>query len=253
MAHRSVRTCRGTCGGFSLVELLVVLGVLALLTGILVPALGAARESARRVQCLSNLRQLAAAAHQYAAEHDGLYPVGFYKANSPPYSFGYEWDFTVVLNHSTGVREVKPGLLWSGRGDGRVQQCPSFEGRSMTLMDPFTGYNYNVSYIGHGDSEVVKQPAKVADVRSPAATALFGDGQWESGANKYMRSPRPHRGDTFGARHSGTQGFRHRGTTNVAFCDGHAESLGTRYTAGNKRVVAGTGFLSEDNSLYDLE
>jgi len=37
-------------------------------------------------------------------------------------------------------------------------------------------------------------------------------------------------GDQFSARWAGTQGFRHRGQTNVAFCDGHAESLGTRYT-----------------------
>jgi prepilin-type processing-associated H-X9-DG protein len=140
-----------------------------------------------------------------------------------------------------------------GRGDAKVQQCPSFDGRSNTLSDPFTGYNYNVSYIGHGDLEVVKTPARVTDVKSPAQTALFGDGEWGTGANKFMRSPRPHPGDTFGARHAGTQGFRHRGATNAAFCDGHAETLRQRHTGGSERVASGTGFLSEDNSLYDLE
>ena len=234
---------------FSLVELLVVLGILALFTGIVLPAVGTAREAAKRAQCLANLRQLAAAAHGYAADHDGAYPSGYFSAGRT----AYHWDFTLVLNPQTGVREVKPGLLWAGRGDGQVQQCPSFDGRSNTPMDPYTGYNYNVSYIGHGEWEPVKQPARVADVRSPARTALFGDGQWASGANKYMRPPKPHAGDTFTARHAGTQGYRHRGATNVAFCDGHAETLRERFTAGNPLVADGTGFLSEDNSLYDLE
>lgn len=238
---------------FTLVELLVVIAIVGLLIALLVPALASARGSARSVQCLGNLRQLAAAAHQYAAENDGHYPSGFFTATSPPLALGYNWDFTLVLDSSTGRREVKPGLLWAGRGDGKVQQCPSFDGRSGTLMDPFTGYNYNVSYIGHGELEAAKAPARVTDVKSPARTALFGDGQWASGANKYMRSPRPHPGDLFGARHAGTQGFRHRGATNVAFCDGHAESLRTRYTGGSNFVAEGTGFLSEDNSLYDLE
>lgn len=244
---------------FSLIELLVVLGILALVAGLVLPALGAARESARRAQCLGNLRQLAAAAHAYAASHDGLYPSGYYSpepdepAASRQYAIAYGWDFTTVLHRKTGVREVKPGLLWAGRGDAKVQQCPSYEGRSNTLMDPYTGYNYNVSYIGHGDLEAVKQPARVTDVRSPALTALFGDGQLASGANKYMRSPKPHPGDTFGARHTGTQGYRHRGATNVAFCDGHAETWRDRYTGGNNAVAAGTGFLSDDNTLYDLE
>ena len=236
-------------GAFSLVELLVVLGILALVMGIVLPAVGTARDAAKRTQCLSNLRQLAAAAHGYAADNDGSYPSTYYSVGP----VGYHWDFTIVLNPKTGVREVKPGLLWRGRGDAEVQQCPSYDGRSNTLMDPYTGYNYNVSYIGHGDLEAAKRPARVDEVRSPARTALFGDGQWASGANKYMRPPKTHAGDTFTARHAGTQGYRHRGATNVAFCDGHAETLRERYTAGSKSVADGTGFLSEDNSLYDLE
>jgi prepilin-type processing-associated H-X9-DG protein len=256
MRHRTIHCAArafSRASAFSLVELLVVVGIVALVIALVLPALGAARESAKSVQCLSNLRQLATSAHQYAADNEGHYPIGYYSAVSPPYAYGHNWDFTLVLNQSTGQREVRPGLLWMGRGDAKVQQCPSFDGRSTTLMDPYSGYNYNVSYIGHGDLEVVKAPARVADVRSPARTALFGDGEWGSGANKFMRSPRLHPGDTFGARHTGTQGFRHRGATNVAFCDGHAETLRQRHTGGNKFVAEATGFLSEDNSMYDLQ
>src|SRR5437763_14496097 len=60
--------------GFTLVELLVVIGIIALLIGILLPALNKARESARRVACISNMRQIAAAVLSFANEHQGFVP-----------------------------------------------------------------------------------------------------------------------------------------------------------------------------------
>lgn len=55
--------------GFTLIELLVVISIIALLVGILLPALGAARRTAQNSQCLSNIRQMDTAAMSFAADH----------------------------------------------------------------------------------------------------------------------------------------------------------------------------------------
>jgi len=63
---------RQTTGGFTLVELLVVIGIIALLISILLPSLNKARESARETQCLSNIRQWGLGYHMYAQNAKGL-------------------------------------------------------------------------------------------------------------------------------------------------------------------------------------
>lgn len=63
--------------GFTLIELLVVISVIALLIGILLPALGAARNSARDLQCQSNLRTIHQTLHAYATDNDQQIPIGY--------------------------------------------------------------------------------------------------------------------------------------------------------------------------------
>ncbi len=253
---KTVRKCKGQA--FTLVELLVVVAIIALLISILLPSLGRAKEVTRRVMCLSNMRQMATAAHSYATVSDDSFPIAYYFKVSPGLFVSYAWDFNSTKDWGTGKTRIEPGLLWCGAGVMEIQQCPSFRGAANWLEDPYTGYNYNTSYVGHGSGESIVSPVKTADVRNPAGCALFGDGQYAGGANKFMRAPWPSAGDAgFFGRAAGTQGFRHLGKTNVAFCDGHAVSLSECYTntdpAEVSNIAPGTGFLSSDNSMYDLE
>jgi prepilin-type processing-associated H-X9-DG protein len=242
--------------GFSLIETLVVVSTTAVLFGMLLPSLQTARQQAQKTVCLSNLRQMAIAAHNYAATYDGHYPLAYYNRREDTTPTFYAWDFITSRDWSgaTPVSHIRPGLLWAGQTIEKIQQCPAFNGADNALDDPYTGYNYNTSYIGLNDALSPVDSARTTDVRRPAETALFGDGQCiDSGANKYMRAPFSHPGDTLlpdSARHAGVQGYRHRQQTNVAFCDGHARPWSEIHT---KTDPAAKEILDESNATDRIQ
>src|SRR5256885_14885005 len=91
---------------FTLVELLVVIGIIALLVGILIPTLGKAREAAQRAACLSNLRELSNALRIYATENNDCCPIGGIAANPTNVSAGFQPGMQVWV--STTVYWVGP-------------------------------------------------------------------------------------------------------------------------------------------------
>jgi prepilin-type processing-associated H-X9-DG protein len=80
-----------------LIELLVVIGIIAILASILMPTMSKAKDSARGAMCLSNMRGIAMAMIQYNADHDGYYPTSYYYVNGANSSNGYV--------HWTGILE----------------------------------------------------------------------------------------------------------------------------------------------------
>lgn len=255
--------------GLSLVEILVVISILALSISMLLPSLNTTRQQAKRILCFNNLRQMVISANTYSTFYDDHYPIAYQteRINSIPHYLAWDFNTWKEWSESEPIEHVEPGLLWMGKTIDKIQQCPVFQGSANWFVDPFTGYNYNISYIGLNETVNPMDSAKITEVQSPTETAIFGDGEYTIGANKFMRAPFSNPRDASFSdtgRYAGVQGFRHLHTTNVAFCDGHVHSQKEIYTNTNQagREILEQynqvndnkiGFLSIDNRLYDLK
>jgi len=89
---------------FTLVELLVVIGIIALLISILLPVLGRAREAANRTACLSNLRQLGTAFRLYGIANKDACPIGSVGSQK-------QFSYVVHLNNGTNIKDTTLGIL----------------------------------------------------------------------------------------------------------------------------------------------
>ncbi len=123
--------------GFTLIELLVVISIIAMMVAILLPALRQAREQGKRMNCLSNIRQITVAATSYAFDSDDWYPV--YNTHTwLPGASCYLWEVS-----GDSRRAFDPYLE-----SGQIMYCPSVEWRTWDeyasywngTADVFVGY-----------------------------------------------------------------------------------------------------------------
>jgi prepilin-type N-terminal cleavage/methylation domain-containing protein/prepilin-type processing-associated H-X9-DG protein len=254
-------------GGFTLVELLVVVAIIAVLVALLLPALNKARTQARSVQCLSNLHQMMMVTYQYTNDNAGgmvwawwsrdglpklpsdLFPTD---ASGRPFLNGSFSD-SMLLGKYTHGRDKK--CINGAVPTNSIWHCP--EDLKDLVPSPAKGYSYcsyglNLSVypqISSVDSSnptvpVFTNPWKITQVRSPSLMMSFID------SNQTRFTPYSGWYATIGP---GTGSFspigapgcyynhtvRHgRYGTNVAYIDGHATTLQNNVdAAGNLRLT----------------
>ena len=249
--------------GFTLVELLVVIGIIAILVAFLLPALGAARKQANAVACMSNLKQIGVGFVMYAnANRGALPPLSENKPSNPVDRAQSGMHWFEYLGEQKYLPEGWVGDRMTSRGYVTgIWRCPEVTD-DMVGMSGSYGWGGGYGVCGNGSPYVFRYlnygastpPAriggpKLVKVKRPSDRWLVGDsGRWMNNrdvllpwANVYPANPSyltltPGSGSDQPAR-------RHKDSANVCFFDGHVEAatlkqLNVDFTTGKNRYFA---------------
>ncbi|MCC6423854.1 MAG: DUF1559 domain-containing protein [Phycisphaerales bacterium] len=204
--------------GFTLVELLVVIGIIALLISILLPALNKARRSAQTVACASNLRQLGLAMTMYANANRDVFP--------PTY-----WESTWWWNGHTTYTSIWAAFIgkYVGWNEDSVNFilpklfiCPSYEPAIdvnwASTAPNWANVSYGYNYLKLGITMWTPIPTKRTSIRRPADKILLADSGY---------SPLYPPGGIIILSADTSQGYllskRHNNGSNILFIDGHVD------------------------------
>ena len=235
-AHTVLRRRRG---GFTLVELLVVMVIISMMIGMVFPAMQGMNEKANIVVCTGNLKQLHTAMMAFASDHDGRCPLN--ENNSSGTMFGLikpNWIQGSALTSSNGVLSITMGSLWPYVSDVRIFSCRSRPEKENVRSYSMAGY-----FSGADDAKTRVIPAfnkithlraqKFLEAERPSQTMLLTEENPpgyppEDGRtflnDGYFAHEDPHR-EMPASYHRADPFTLLNGKDNVAFVDGHIEML----------------------------
>tara|TARA_B100000029_G_C17585720_1_gene961075 strand:+ start:1653 stop:2390 length:738 start_codon:yes stop_codon:yes gene_type:complete len=143
--------------GFTLVELLVVIAIIAILAGLLLPALAKSKSKAIQVHCLSNMKQMGLGLFLYSDDYNGYLPSNFHHNENP------EFNWTDALSPYLGEVDA---IRFCG-ADPRKKEKKELNGTSYILNDHLTVPLFNAF------GEMVEPAVKLDQLIEPSATVLF--------------------------------------------------------------------------------
>ena len=210
-----IRSVSAPHAGFTLIELLVVVAIIAILAAILFPVFAQARESARRVSCLSNLKQLGHAFAQYTQDYDERLPScaagGYQVGQVGGWNFYGRWP-----GNLPGGFDMKRGSIYPYVKNAQVYLCP--DDREGQLSGDSYAAN---SYVFEGEGEGMHPGKMLAAFNDTSSWMLLGeeasyDPKINSTNDAYLWASPSLSYDVFAARH-------HDGS-NISFVDGHVKA-----------------------------
>ena len=214
-------------GGFTMLELLVVMALVVGLIGFALSALNSAKVTAATAVCSNNLRQLSSVVSLYAADHGDCYPA--YETTNPDGSrtwyFGLE---TTPAGTAEGDRDLDPtqGPLYPYIQEvGKIEICPAFNYGSALWKPKFQGASYGYGYNWILGGTINGQPLNTANLSS-AEVMLFADCGQVNTFQPPASASNPMMEEFYLIDSTDkTFHFRHLGKANVLFVDGHVELL----------------------------